>query len=56
MKFKLGIMDQCDTKIDLIKYMSVSVRPTCIFRSLVILLNILDYLMEDCYVWDNGSM
>ena len=50
---RAGIMDQCDTKTDLIKYMSVSdlyfmVQWFCLYLE--------DYLMEKCCTWDNVSV
>ena len=55
MNIIVGIMDQCDTKIDIIK--------TSICRSVTFILwsndfasYLEDYLMEKRCTWDNGSV
>ena len=47
----VDIMDQCDTKIDLIKFMSVV---TYILWSSDFASYLEDYLMEKCCTWNNG--
>ena len=52
MNIIVGIMDQCDTYIDLTKYMSV----TYIVWSSNFASYLEDYLMEKRCIWDNGSV